>query len=131
MKQWDETFQNRTLPAWFKKCLRARHKKLHPYSSTWDLDLYLRNGWINDNQSHIWDHYGSVLRDGFRAVITQPYGDHDAEAQKWAEEHDCVLAVAKEGGPWAEGTWYYEFHPKPPNDQPHPQDAAKLPRDPS
>ena len=115
MKEWDKTFQDRKFPAWFKKCLWARDEKLHPDREIpqWETATDLCHG-------RLWDHHGSVQRDGFRAVITQPYENHDAEAQQWAEELGCVLAVAKKAGIWHDWTWYYEFHPKPPKRRPRP-----------
>ena len=106
MKEWNESFKGGHLPAWFKKCIRARYKKLNNEASSRDCYEY------NELNGGLWDHYGSYLRDGIRVVITQPYGQHDEKAKKWADELGCELFESREGAPWHEWTWYYEFRPK-------------------
>lgn len=106
MKAWDASFRSGHMPAWFKKCVRARYKKRIGGGGS-SRECYE----FSEVHGDPWDHWGSVQRDGFRAVITQPYGDATNAARKWAEELGCVLAESRKGGPWSEGTWYYEFHP--------------------
>ena len=106
MRKWDPSFRSGHLPPWFKKCIRARYKKMTNGGSCRDCYEY------SELRGDLWDHWGSVQRDGFCAVITQPYCDHEADARKWADELGCLLTVSRKGGPWHEATWFFEFQPK-------------------
>lgn len=104
MDAWDPTWKHHHLPMWAKKSLRKnaiKRNEWNPcYTSAYSLIPY-----------EIFDHWGSVNRDGIRALVAQPYHNCDDQAAKFAEDHGWTVK-SSHPGPWAEGTWLYEFLPK-------------------
>ena len=108
MAAWDKTWQMHYLPLWIRKRIRLRAIRQglwRPCRSSADDFL----------PPDVFDHWGSVVRGNVRALVAQPYGEHDALARAFATELDCSLKIASPG-PWHEGTRYYEFLPNVPEE---------------
>ena len=95
MVEWDKTWRIHHFPMWIKKALRTRH------------DYKILNAEIS---RELLDHWGSVKRGGNYVFITQPYGERDAIASRFAQELGCDFKSFTPG-PWSGGTWLYEFYP--------------------
>jgi hypothetical protein len=108
VESWDRTWKAHHIPMWFKKRIRLnaiKDGKWRPatrWGHTTVESLLPRD---------IFDHWGSVRCYGGRAMVAQPYGNHDQFAQRWAEEMGCKLESFTPG-PWNEGTWCYVFFPE-------------------
>jgi hypothetical protein len=103
MDAWDKTWKMHHLPMWAKKAIRLNAIKKG-------------NWWPCRDTAHgkldwdLFDHWGSVKRGDVRAVIAQPYGNHDALAHQFAADMGCSVKITTPG-PWNSGTWCYEFLP--------------------
>lgn len=106
MRAWDASWKAGHMPAWFKKAIRARYKRLTNGGSCWDCYEY------GALQGELWDHWGSVQRGSVCAVITQPYSNEIDKAIVWARDLRCIVVATGIGAPWAPGTWYFEFLPQ-------------------
>ena len=108
MQLWDKGFKLHHLPMWAKKAIRMNAKKKgnwnaypsHPVTNRAELHL----------PSSLFDHWGSISKGEIRALITQPYGNHDFDALEFAVELGWSVSYATPG-PWGDGTSYYEFLP--------------------
>lgn len=108
MIAWDKSWKLHHMPIWAKKAIRANAIK----KGKWN--VYPAYPITNYAEAHfpagLLDHWGTINRNGVLVLITQPYGNHDDLAAKFAEElRWSVKSFAP--GPWNEGTWYYEFFP--------------------
>lgn len=113
MMAWNRTWQMHHMPVWLKKRIRLDAIKKGTWNTGWRAESYLPRD--------LMDHWGTVRRllDGHNntpcgdvfSFITQPYGEHNELARKFAEDMQCHLIIQRPG-PWASGTWYYEFIPK-------------------
>lgn len=109
MYAWDKSWQIHHLPMWAKKAIRLNAIKKGNWRAypNWPI--------TNDVKMHLpsdlFDHWGSVKRrNKVRALVTQPYGDRDELAAKFAAELGWSVKSFTPG-PWNDGTWCYEFLP--------------------
>lgn len=107
MELWDNSWKRHHLPMWAKKAIR--------------LNAIKRGAWVSAARwghttvesllpQDLFDHWGSVKRGNTRALIAQPYGNHDDIAAKFATELGWSVKSFTPG-PWNAGTWCYEFLP--------------------
>ena len=101
MRAWNKTWKHHHLPKWAKDRLRAKTSLTRRVRGLEYLLL----------RPSLFDHWGSIEKDGLRVLVTQPYGEHNEEAAQWAKEMECTMAFFTPG-PWNAGTWCYEFTPK-------------------
>ena len=108
MTAWDKSWKPHHLPMWAKKAIRLNAIKNENWRAY--------PGWpvTNDAETHLpndlFDHWGSVKRGETRALVAQPYGNHDELAAKFAAELGWSVKSFTPG-PWNDGTWCYEFLP--------------------
>ncbi len=108
MVAWNNTWRPHRLPAWAKKTIRLNAIKKGNWRAypNWPI--------TNTAEAHmphiLFDHWGSVKRNGFWVLITQPYGNHDDIAAEFANEMGWTVKSFTPG-PWNDGTWCYEFLP--------------------
>ena len=111
MDAWDKTWRMHHMPMWAKKQIRMNAIKKGKWVSA------ARWGHTTDESllpSDLFDHWGSVNRNGVRALVAQPYGNHDDLAAQFANELGWSLK-SYTPGPWNDGTWCYEFLPNDPS----------------
>lgn len=104
MLAWNRSWKPHHLPLEFRKRVRrAAIKRKEWQRGTHEYQL-LRHP--------LWDHWGSAkvqqLSEGYQILCTQPYGDHMAEAEAFALEHNLLLTATR-GGPWHPNTYLYVF----------------------
>jgi hypothetical protein len=105
VKEWNPTYKHHHLPLWMKKIVRIVAIKKGDWTPGMDPECYF----LHDREFHgLWDHWGSIIGASERSLITQPYGEHDEKAEKFAEEHGCVLETIIPG-PWHPKTHLYIF----------------------
>lgn len=108
MEAWDNSWKHHHLPMWAKKAIRMNAIKRGKWRA------YPRWPVTNNAETHLpsdlFDHWGSVKRGNTRALIAQPYGNHDDLAAKFAAELGWSVKSFTPG-PWNAGTWCYEFLP--------------------
>ena len=108
MEAWDKSWKPHHLPMWAKKAIRLNAIKKGNWCAY--------PGWpvTNNAETHLpndlFDHWGSVKRGEIRALVAQPYGNHDDLAAKFAAELGWSVKSFTPG-PWNDGTWCYEFLP--------------------
>lgn len=105
MKVWDKSWKHLHLPMWAKKAIRMNAIKNGKWKA-W----HITDDAVEHLPIDLFDHWGSVNREGIRALVAQPYGNHDNLAFKFAVELGLSVTVFTPG-PWNEGTWCYEFLP--------------------
>jgi hypothetical protein len=109
MEEWDKTYRHHHMPQWLRKAIKKEGSMISKTvfgmskGSFWD-----RNHEFNPCVP--FDHYGSVLRDGLRVFINQPYERDDAAAEDFAKRVGCSLEVTAPG-PWHPATVLYSFTP--------------------
>ena len=108
MEQWDKTWKPHHLPMWAKKAIRLKAIEEDNWNAfpAWPVT----NNACAHMPHDLFDHWGTVLRNGKRVLITQPYHNHDEEAHEFASKMGWSVS-SSHPGPWHEGTWYYEFLP--------------------
>lgn len=103
LREWDATFKHHHLPMWAKKRIRL-----------WAIECGTWHAGMTTHQEclprEVFDHWGSIVRGGVRAVYAMPYNEPDALAGVWAGIMDCTLETLAPG-PWNEGTTCYVFLP--------------------
>jgi len=115
MRAWDRTWKMHHIPMWAKKSLRKNAIRKKEWISAARCGHTFAHCYLDVD---LFDHWGSVRRGAFRALVAQPYGNHDKLAKDFASEHGWVVKIS-EPGPWRDGTWLYEFLPAPePESQP-------------
>jgi hypothetical protein len=108
MTAWDRSWKPHHLPMWARKSIRLDAIKKDNWRAY--------PGWPVNNHAEahlpheLFDHWGSVKRGKTRALIAQPYGEHDALAKSFASELGWSVKSFTPG-PWNDGTWCYEFLP--------------------
>lgn len=109
MLAWDSTWKPHHLPQWVKKRIRLHAIK----TGEWVPCTCRHHRPVESFLSYrLFDHWGSVRKDGLRSLVTQPYGNHDEMAATFAEQMECTVKSFTPG-PWNEGTFCYVFTPKP------------------
>ena len=112
MAAWDKSWKPHHLPMWAKKAIRLNAIKKGNWRAY--------PGWpvTNNAETHLpndlFDHWGSVKRGETRALVAQPYGNHDDLAAEFAAELGWSVKSFTPG-PWNDGTWCYEFLPNDPS----------------
>ena len=108
MLEWDKTFRHGHLPMWVRQAIKKDGSMIKPQMS---LPACPQGGVYFEFWPCVeFDHWGSVLRDGFRIVVTQPYVRDDLAAQKFAKKVGCRVEVTSPG-PWHPRTVMYSFLP--------------------
>lgn len=106
MEAWNKSWRVHHIPVWAKKSIRLNAIQKGIWKANWPGHITAESLLPND----LFDHWGSIKRDGMRIMITQPYGNHDDSASRFADEMGwCVRSFTP--GPWNGGTWCYEFTP--------------------
>jgi hypothetical protein len=107
--EYNSTYKHHHIPIWFKTSIR----KTAISKGKWQKGESHMMHFINDRDYHgLWDHWGSIEIGRDRSVITQPYGDHLQLAEKFAEDHGCILQ-SMNPGPWHPNTRLYIFSRAP------------------
>ena len=107
MDAWDKTWIMHHLTMWARKVIRRNAIRNGTWVPAGRFGQTTPDSLLPDL---LFDHWGSVRRGGIRALVTQPYGNHDESALVFAKQMGCTLK-SRTPGPWHEGTWYYEFLP--------------------
>ena len=107
MAAWDKTWRMHHIPMWAKKAIRMNAIKKGKWVSAAQWGHTTVESLLPND---LFDHYGSVDRNGIRALVAQPYGNHDAIAETLAAEMGWAMESFTPG-PWNDGTWCYEFLP--------------------
>ena len=107
MEAWDKTWRIHHMPMWAKKAIRMNAIKNGEWVPQTIWGYTTVESFLPGN---LFDHWGSVKRGDNRALIAQPYGNHDDIANQFAKEMDWSLK-SYTPGPWNPGTWCYEFLP--------------------
>ncbi len=113
---WDSTFEYGHQPLWFKRAAvnvqkTWRMSKGGPASGRYpfahsDLFQHFSSG-------HLLDHWGRrTLPGGSRSLVTQPYQDDIEALEKIAMCLGCNFINHNQAGPWAPGSFLFEFTPK-------------------
>ena len=118
------SYKHHHIPLWLKKKIRLSAIK----KGTWIKGYDAHSFFINDRDYRgLWDHWASVLMHDLcgdknpiraevlcsndRSVITQPYGNNDLLAERFAFDHSCFLKVISPGT-WQPNTRLYIFSVK-------------------
>ena len=110
VEEWNPTYKHHHLPLWMKKTVRIVAIKKGDWTPGIGREFYFLH---NLDFYGLWDHWGSIMTGDAseRSVITQPYGEYDQMAERFAEEHGCVLESLTPG-PWHPKTHLYIFTKK-------------------
>lgn len=114
MVAWDKTWRMHHMPMWAKKAVRMNAIKKGTWVAAGHYGMTTAESLLPND---LFDHWGSVERNGIRALVAQPYGNHDALAASFAAKMGWSVKSFTPG-PWNDGTWCYEFLPfsKPASD---------------
>jgi hypothetical protein len=97
MLAWNKTFKMHHIPRWLKPKINAA--------------IVLRDWSKNDDDRvlsyPLFDHWGSAWMINIPVIITQPYGDRNQEAFRFAEDFNLNMKI--KSGVWNEGTTMYCF----------------------
>ena len=103
----DKTWRMHHMPMWAKKQIRMNAIKQGKWVSAAQWGHTTVESLLPND---LFDHWGSVKRGETRALVAQPYGNHDDLAAKFAAELGWSVKSFTPG-PWNDGTWCYEFLP--------------------
>ena len=107
MDAWDKSWRMHHLPFWAKKQIRINAIKQRKWLSAARWGHTTAESLLPND---LFDHWGSVNRNGVRALVAQPYGNRDDLAARFAYELGWYWK-SYTPGPWHDGTWGYEFLP--------------------
>lgn len=107
MESWNQSWKGHHLPMWAKKGIRENAIKRGIWVPAGRAGMTTVESLLPRD---LFDHWGSVDRGSVRSLITQPYGNHDEMASRFADEMGWELKASKPG-PWNTGTYLYEFTP--------------------
>ena len=112
MDEWDKTYRHHHFPRWLKKEFKKEGSMIFNSEprDRGDHRSKIREGNYYYTPCVRFDHWGTVLRDGVRVFITQPYERDDAAAAEFAKRVGCSLEVTAPA-PWHPATVLYSFTP--------------------